>query len=88
MEAHASAFNPGASAAVARLRAFRAATLRNNLVANNLAAHQVRAILLFVSRVGSKRVTVNEAALMSRLRAETSLVQRVVLEALPFAAKR
>ena len=88
VEAHASAFNPGASAAVARLRAFRAATLRNNLLANNLAAHQVRAILLFVSRVGSRRVTVNEAALMSRLRAETSLVQRVVLEALPFAAKR
>ena len=88
VEAHASAFNPGASAAVARLRAFRAATLRNNLLANNLAAHQVRAILLFVSRVGSKRVTVNEAALMSRLRAETSLVQRVVLEALPFAAKQ
>ena len=89
VEAHASAFNPGASAAATRLRAFRAATLRNNLFANNLAAHQVRATLLFVSRVGSRRVTVNEAALMSRLRADMSLgVQRVVLEDLPFAAKR
>ena len=42
-----------------------------------------------MSRVGSRRVTVNEAALMSRLRADTSSgVQRVVLEDLPFAAKR
>jgi hypothetical protein len=89
VEAHAPAFNPGASASATRLRAFRAATLRNNLVANNLVAPQVRATLLFVSRVGSRRVTVNEAALMSRLRADTSSgVQRVVLEDLPFAAKR
>ena len=89
VEAHASAFNPGASGAAIRLRAFRAATLRNNLVANNLAAYPVRATLLFVSRAGSRRVTVNEAALLSRLRAEASSgVQRVVLEQLPFASKR
>ena len=88
VEAHASAFNPGASAANTRLRAFRAATLRNNLVANSLAVHRVRATLLFVSRVGSRRVTINEVALMSRLRAASSGVERVVLEQLPFAAKR
>ena len=87
VEAQASAFNPGARAAAARLRAFRAATLRNNLLANGLAAHRSRDTILFVSRTGSRRVAINEASIMSRLRAEATGVQRVVLELLPFVRR-
>ena len=87
VEAQASAFNPGARAAAARLRAFRAATLRNNLLANGLAAHRSRDTILFVSRTGSRRVAINEASIMSRLRAEAAGVQRVVLELLPFVRR-
>ena len=77
----------GAKPPATRLRAFRAATLRNNLLANGLAAHRSRDTILFVSRTGSRRVAINEASIMSRLRAEAAGVQRVVLELLPFVRR-
>ena len=86
VEADASAFNPSARGATSRLRAFRARALYNNAVANAGAVDRhARRSLLFVSRVGSRRVATNEASLLSRLQAATARVQRVVLEELPFA---
>ena len=86
VEADASAFNPSARGATSRLRAFRARALYNNAVANAGAVDRhARRSLLFVSRVGSRRVATNEASLLSRLQAATVRVQRVVLEELPFA---
>ena len=85
VEADASAFNPSARGAASRLQAFRARALYNNAAANGVVDRIARRSLLFVSRVGARRVATNEALLLSRLQAATARVQRVVLEELPFA---